>query len=157
MYRTFTVVYKRIDTFNKFPLTDGGSVYRTTRQTVWNYGKEVGIFIKAWDCVLNNANIFEKMFQAKAVETLKPVLQPVKWEGDKIELIELFKALHVSGAITGVQAHLIKQFEAFFLIDLSNHNKSFNDLKIRNNGSETLFIDNLKKALKQGINKQSSR
>jgi hypothetical protein len=77
----------------------------------------------------------------------------VKWMGDKIELIELFKALYVSGRIVSTQTELIKLFEAFFKIDLRNHSKAFNDLKNRNNGSETLFLNTLKEKLKEWITK----
>ena len=71
----------------------------------------------------------------------------LNWNGSQIEFIELVKALIESGNIKGTQTETIKSLSNIFNFKINNENKTINDIKNRNNGSETLFLDKLKKTL----------
>ena len=71
----------------------------------------------------------------------------LNWNGTQIEFIELVKALIENGNIKGTQTETIKSLSNIFNIKINNENKTINDIKNRNNGSETLFLDKLKKTL----------
>ncbi len=81
----------------------------------------------------------------------------VKFNLTQTELIELVKALIVNGSIKGKQKDIIKTFSQFFEIEIKHENKIIQDLKIRNNGSETLFLDRLKTSLNNFIKKENIR
>lgn len=63
------------------------------------------------------------------------------------ELLEVIKALKLTGKITGNNKNIIDAFSHFFSIDIKNPDQIINGFKGRNNGSETLFLDELKTAL----------
>ena len=71
----------------------------------------------------------------------------LNWNGTQIEFIELVKALIENGNIKGTQTEIIKSLSNIFNFKINNENKTINDIKNRNNGSETLFLDKLKKTL----------
>lgn len=71
----------------------------------------------------------------------------LNWNGNQTEFIELIKALIENGNIKGTQTEIISKLSTVFNIDIKNQNKLINDLKLRSNGSETLFLDKLKKSL----------
>ena len=71
----------------------------------------------------------------------------LNWQGTQTEFIEMVKALIENGNIKGTQTEIIKSLSNVFNIKIKNENKLINDIKTRNNGSETLFIDKLKKTL----------
>ena len=71
----------------------------------------------------------------------------LNWNGSQIEFIELVKALIENGNIKGTQTETIKSLSNIFNFKINNENKTINDIKNRNNGSETLFLDKLKKTL----------
>lgn len=71
----------------------------------------------------------------------------VKFHGNQTEFIELIKALTENGNLKGIQKDNIDTCCKFFDIEIKYPAKLINDFKIRNNGSETLFIDKLKKSL----------
>ncbi len=71
----------------------------------------------------------------------------LNWNGTQIEFIELVKALIENGNIKGTQTEIIKSLSNIFNFKINNENKVINDIKNRNNGSETLFLDKLKKTL----------
>jgi hypothetical protein len=71
----------------------------------------------------------------------------LKWHGTQTEFIELVKALIENGNIRGTQKVIINKLTSVFNIEINNPNKLINDLKKRNNDSETLFLDKLKKSL----------
>ncbi|SNB15548.1 conserved hypothetical protein [Flavobacterium psychrophilum] len=71
----------------------------------------------------------------------------LNWNGTQTDFIELVKALVENGTIKGTQTEIIKSLSKVFNIKINNENKLINDIKTRNNGSETLFIDKLKKSL----------
>ena len=71
----------------------------------------------------------------------------LNWNGTQTEFIELVKALIENGNIKGTQTEIISKLSNVFNIKISYPNKLITDLKVRNNGSETLFLDKLKKSL----------
>lgn len=71
----------------------------------------------------------------------------VKFHGNQTEFIELIKALTENGNLKGMQKDNIETCSKFFDIEIKYPAKLINDFKIRNNGSETLFIDKIKKSL----------
>lgn len=79
--------------------------------------------------------------------TIPVPLNTLNWNGTQTEFIELVKALIENGNIKGTQTEIIKSLSNVFNIKINNENKLINDVKTRNNGSETLFIDKLKRAL----------
>lgn len=74
-------------------------------------------------------------------------IKPLKWEGSQTELIELTKALILTGKVKGLQKDIITTLTQFFQIEIKNPDKIIQDIKNRNRDSETLFLDQLKKAL----------
>lgn len=79
------------------------------------------------------------------------------WNGTQTGLIELIKALIQNGNIQGTQKEIINSFENFLNIKINNPNKLISDLSIRNNGSETLFLDELSNSLKEYIQLDNKR
>lgn len=71
----------------------------------------------------------------------------LNWNGTQTDFIELVKALIENGNIVGTQTEIIKSLSNIFNFKINNENKIINDIKNRNNGSETLFLDKLKKSL----------
>jgi len=71
----------------------------------------------------------------------------VKFHGNQTEFIELIKALTENGNIKGIQKDNIEICSKFFDIEIKYPAKLISDFKIRNNGSETLFLDRLKQSL----------
>ncbi len=69
------------------------------------------------------------------------------------ELVELVKALYESGTIRGKQKDLYAYFAKCFNVEVNNPSKLLQDIKNRNNGSETLFLDELKTSLFNYITK----
>jgi hypothetical protein len=82
----------------------------------------------------------------------------IKWNGSQTELIELIKALIENNSIKGQnQKNTIYLFSKFLKMDIKNPDKIIQDVKKRNNGSETLFLDKLKTTLYDYIQKESTR
>ena len=81
----------------------------------------------------------------------------LKWHGTQTEFIELVKALIVNENIKGTQVELIETLSNVFDIEINNPNKLINDIKTRNNGSETLFLDKLKKSLFNYISAEKNK
>lgn len=79
--------------------------------------------------------------------TTTNVQSKLNWQGTQTEFIELIKALIQNENIKGTQTEIIKTLSGVFNIEIKNPNKIITDIKNRNNGSETLFLDKLKKAL----------
>lgn len=71
----------------------------------------------------------------------------LNWNGTQTEFIEIVKALIENGNIKGTQTEIISKLSNVFNIKINNENKLINDIKTRNNGSETLFLDKLQKSL----------
>lgn len=88
------------------------------------------------------------------------VLNSLTWIGNQTQFIELVKALIENGNIKineGEQAKTIDTLSKFFNIKINNPNKLITDLKKRNNGSETLFLDQLKKTLFDYITREKKK
>ncbi len=63
------------------------------------------------------------------------------------ELVELVKALAESGKVKGKMKDLYSYFGNAFNVDIKTPDKFLQDIKNRNNDSQTLFLDNLKTSL----------
>lgn len=84
----------------------------------------------------------------------------LQWHGTQTQFIELSKSLILNGNITGPgnQEDNIKQLANLLNFKLNNTYKLLNDIKtIRNNGSETLFLDKLKKSLFDYITQEKKK
>jgi len=81
----------------------------------------------------------------------------LKWHGDKTHFIELIKALIENENIKGNQKEIINKLSNVFNIEIKHQDKLINDLKLRNNGSETLFLDKLKKTLFDYITREKKK
>lgn len=71
----------------------------------------------------------------------------LKWLGSQTDFMELIKALIQNENLKGRQKVIIQTLSNVFNIEIKNPNKLMNDIKIRNEGSETLFLNKLKKTL----------
>lgn len=88
------------------------------------------------------------MVENDNLKPIKPTTEnTLKWNGTQTEFIELVKALIENGNVKGTQTEIINKLSNVFNIKINNENKLINDIKTRNNGSETLFIDRLQKSL----------
>jgi hypothetical protein len=81
----------------------------------------------------------------------------IDWKGTPTELMELIKALIENGTIKGTQKDIIKTFANFFNTEINNPDKLIQDIKGRNNGSETLFLDKVKSSLFNYLTKEKIR
>ena len=111
----------------------------------------------------------ESKTNVSAIELAKEVIaQPtyktVKFHGEKTKFIELIKALIENGNLKKTdgqtQESIIKSCAQFFEMDIPIPSKLINDLSKRNNGSETLFLNDLQKSLLnyiKGVREKSSR
>lgn len=78
--------------------------------------------------------------------TIQPIQNKVKFHGDQIQFIELIKSLIENGNLKGTQKDIIENCSNFFDIRINNPDQTLSKIKNdRNNGSETLFLDQLKK------------
>ena len=76
-----------------------------------------------------------------------------KFLGTKTEFIELIKSLMLNKNFEGIQKEIIKDLAIYFEIDIKNPDQLIQDIKNRNLGSETLFLDKLKSSLLDFIKK----
>lgn len=84
----------------------------------------------------------------------------LNWIGEQTAFIELAKALIENGNIKvnkGEQVKTINTLSKFFNIKINYPNKLISDIKTRNNGSETLFLDELKKTLLDYITTEKTK
>lgn len=81
----------------------------------------------------------------------------ITFDISQTELIELIKALIENGNIKGKQKEIVENFASFFNISVKYPSKLITDIKNRNIGSETLFIDKLKTSLLNYIQKENTR
>lgn len=81
----------------------------------------------------------------------------LNWNGTQTEFIELIKALVENGNIKGTQTEIISKLSNVFNIDIKHPNKLITDIKKRNNGSETLFLDKLQKSLLDYITQEKKK
>lgn len=100
-------------------------------------------FDKKCELEIERIKINQTHIQPKA-----QVENTLQWIGEQTEFIELSKALILNGSITGNgnQEDKINQLANLLNFKINNPYKLLNDIKTtRNNGSETLFLDKLKK------------
>lgn len=81
----------------------------------------------------------------------------LKWKGSQTELIELTKALIENGNLKGTQKEIIQTISDFFGVEMKNPDKLLTDIKKRNIGSETLFLDKLKSSLYNYLTEEKRR
>ncbi len=98
-------------------------------------------FIELVDEKLNEAST-----TIKKIETLK-------WKGSKIEFVELSKALIESDIFNETQKEIVEKLSIFFNVDIKTYDQKLTQIKGRNNGSETLFLNKLKQNLDKYLKK----
>ncbi len=131
-----SIMRKRIEYLEKFLYTKGIEVithrpYPNDERINFEFKKHINIMVQ-------NDNL----------KPIKPTYENnLKWNGTQTEFIELVKALIENGNVKGTQTEIISKLSNVFNIKINNENKLINDIKTRNNGSETLFIDRLQKSL----------
>ncbi len=132
-----------------------------TKKDYYNGGHDGGTFYKAWEIILNNPTIFESIFKKNENQPITSdkvkTDNDIRWTGTQTELIELTKALIENQSIKGVQRDIILEFSKLLNFEIKNPNKLITDIKKRNIGSETLFIDKLKTSLLNYITKENIR
>jgi hypothetical protein len=136
-YKLFcSILKKRIEYLEKLLFTKGIEVithrpYPNDYRINYEFKKHINIMVE-------NDNL----------QPLKPALEnTLKWNGTQTEFIELVKALIENGNIKGTQTEIISKLSNVFNLEIKNPNKLINDLKLRNNNSETLFLGRLQKTL----------
>ncbi|MEJ6735104.1 MAG: RteC domain-containing protein [Flavobacteriales bacterium] len=102
-------------------------------------------FIELVDEKLNEAST-----TIKKIETLK-------WKGTKADFVELSKALILNDMFNGTQKEIVAKLSAFFEIDVKTYDQILNQIKGRNNGNETKFLDKIKKNLNNYFEKVDDR
>jgi hypothetical protein len=116
-----------------------------------HFAEEEGRFIKAWKEILKRPIDFELLFSQAEISHVNSSLE---WNGTPTELMELIKSLIENRSIKGgTQKEMISIFSDFFGIEIKNPDKLIQDIKKRNNGSETLFLEKLKTSLFDYIQK----
>lgn len=78
--------------------------------------------------------------------TIKKI-DTLKWKGTKADFVELSKALILSDMFNGTQKEIVDKLSTFLDIDIKNYDQKLIQIKGRNNGSETLFLNKLKQNL----------
>ncbi len=102
------------------------------------------------DFLKNNVDNTNNVTSNTDIPNIKTNIKPT-------ELVELVKALYESGTIKGKQKDLYAYFAKCFDVEVNNPSKLLQDIKNRNNGSETLFLDELKTSLFNYITKENKR
>ena len=77
----------------------------------------------------------------------------LKWHGTTTEFMELTKALIESNTLRGKQKEIINNLSNMFNFEVKTPDQVIQDIKNRNIGSETLFLDKLKTSLFDYIKK----
>tara|TARA_R110001592_G_scaffold178777_3_gene420006 strand:+ start:75 stop:851 length:777 start_codon:yes stop_codon:yes gene_type:complete len=83
----------------------------------------------------------------------KKKIETLKWKGSKIEFVELSKALIESDIFNETQKEIVEKLSIFFNIDIKTYDQKLTQIKGRNNGSETLFLNKLKQNLDKYLKK----
>jgi hypothetical protein len=84
----------------------------------------------------------------------------VQWTGSVSDFVELGYALHASGSIENGKITLTQLFQilgAVFDIDVKEFSRKFSDIKNRSKGDRTKFINRMKQALTELIEKADDR
>jgi hypothetical protein len=119
---------------------------------------------KAIDLVDREIEFFEREIVAEQIGVYSPrtfksaILKIFQWKGEIVELVELLYALNEVGSFG--KMFLKKMFEnagKLFGVDLSNYSRLFWGFKTRVKGDRTTFLDKLKKALTDKIEKSDEK
>ena len=137
------IVYTEIVDFNEF--TNGFNLVIAER-LAFTYSKIISFLNDKKEQITK---------QPQQIETAPE--NSLNWQGKPTEFIELIKALIENGNIKGTQTEIISKLSNVFNIKINNENKLINDIKTRNNGSETLFIDRLQKSLFDYITQEKKK
>lgn len=107
-----------------------------------------------------NITIFQSLINNK-ISQLEPqthlVNRNIKFKISQTQLVELTKSLIENGNIQGKQKDIITAVSTFFDTAINNPDKLITDIKKRNIGSETLFLDKLKSSLYDYITIENKR
>jgi hypothetical protein len=125
---------------------------------LYEYGFEVGTYIKSWDLVLNNTNLFEEIFNQATMENKKkhlPIENSVSWQGTELEFSELVKALIESKKLSPElsQKEIFKRMGVCFNIESFNENDKIKDIRKRTN-TPTPFLNILQTSLDNWIKRK---
>ena len=156
----------------RFDLNERYEIIKRNLETIYfneKYGKKEQFFFGGLDfgkiVSFNQIDIktyFENEFKKDEFNKLKEIKSSntndynvidvtknkLVWNGSQTQFIELIKALVESDSIKGEnQKNIIDLFSKFLNFNIDNPNKLIQDIKKRNNGSETLFLDKLKTEL----------
>jgi hypothetical protein len=107
-------------------------------------------FYKITDFLNNKANEITN-------PTTQPIQNKVKFHGNQTQFLELIKSLIENGNLKGSQNEIITNCSKFFNIEINNPDQTLSKIKGRNNDSETLFLDQLKKTLFDHITTEKTR
>lgn len=77
----------------------------------------------------------------------------ITWQGNPTELVELIRALFLNKSIIGKIGETTNKITSFFDIEIEKPYKLYENIKDRNIGSETLFLNQLKLNLFDEIDK----
>lgn len=102
-----------------------------------------------------NSKIIEltKVDEISATNLTETINTRFKSNISPTELVELVKALIESKVVNGTVKEIFEDFSKFFNVELKNPHKTFQDIKSRELGNETLFLDKLKSTLYDTIQK----
>jgi len=90
----------------------------------------------------------------KETQPIQTIKSNIKFKGTQTEFIELVKALIENNSIEGnSQKDIINKLSQFLNIDIKSQSQTISDLKDRQVGNETLFLDKLKSSLLDYISK----
>lgn len=136
-------------------LIDENENYQLIFDDIYHYGIIAGEHYRSWVFITQYHKLFEALFNDNFNEDYESINessydknnQAVNWKGTQTDLIELIKALIENGTVKGKQKDIINSISTFFGIEINHPDKLINDIKNRNNGSETLFLDSLKMSL----------
>lgn len=139
----FNVIEKDITYYKNYHLHDPFA-----GTAISGHGNKLGLYENALKWVKKEREKIEKEVQGTTTLDLSNTKENfLKFNLTPIELIELVKALYENGNIKGTQKEAINQFSAFFNIEVNHPDKKIQDLKIRKNNNETIFLDKLKTSL----------
>jgi len=152
----------KLSTSINFFFSDPGLIYDECEKTYENttdrdYDDEIeiiGIGIKK-RCMLYGAIVRLKFVKTKIIPPTdsEGAGDTFIWKANKVETVELIKALIYSGAIEGTHKTVFSIFSNFLNIDLSSHDKTLQDIKLRID-AETKFIDKIRSSFKNELSKQ---
>lgn len=113
--------------------------------------------VHLWRSLKIQEDIKTLEIENKSISIEKSSYAPTQWHGTPTEFIELVKALIESNILKGKQKDIITNLSSVFGLKINNPDKLIQDIKNRNTGSETLFLDTLKTTLYDYFTKENRR